>query len=381
MPSGMQVSAPDGNSLRSSPTPELATTPDWAFEIHEHYKHEDEDFVSSLLEKYRDAGHPKFRVRSWLTALEGLESVAGRTTEWCQGRASLLLSYCDDQQRLELLHEAIDHIKAKDERPFLLPAEDEKMYFVVRQLIHRDPDLVFKSFSVKRPVFMIAASQGAVSIVMFALEEIKGLLERAFGTSREALTENLFNRLKVHDRAANTALALAVEEGHADIVNILLNEEERLAGPEYLRDDHIREAVRKCEIEIITKVLNAQPGVAERLPELIVRYGASRYKEMWTAMVPRFENLLNDSDILHLAVQKGKLDIIDWLVDRFPEMVTRKDKLGKIALSYNTDQTAQEKIRTSIVPSIVRQCNLVQIKELLRVANGRSGVGSLWRSC
>lgn len=179
-----------------------------------------------------------------------------------------------------MLHEAIDHIKAKDKRPFLLPAEDEKMYCVVRQLIHRDPDLVFKSFSVKWPVFMIAASQGALSIVMFALEEIKGLLERAFGTSREALTENLFNRLKVHDRAANTALALAVEEGHAEIVNILSNEEKRLAGPEYLREDHVKEAVRKCEIEIITKILNAQPGVAERLPELIVRYGASRYKEM-----------------------------------------------------------------------------------------------------
>lgn len=63
-------------------------------------------------------------------------------------------------------------------------------------------------------------------------------------------------------------------------------------------------------------------------------------------MVPYFEILLNDSDTLHLAVQDGKLDIIDWLVDGFPEMVTRKDKVDKIALSYNTDQTAKEKIRT-----------------------------------
>lgn len=68
MPSGMHVSAPDGNLLRSSPTPELATTPDWASEIHEHYRHEGGDFLSSLVEKYRDAGHPKFRVWSWLTA-------------------------------------------------------------------------------------------------------------------------------------------------------------------------------------------------------------------------------------------------------------------------------------------------------------------------
>lgn len=383
MPSGMQVSASDGtngDSLRSTPAAELAPTPDWASEIHEHYKHEDEDFVSGLLKNYRDAGHPKFRVRSWLTALEGLESVAGRTSEWCQGRAGLLLNYCDDQQRLELLHEAIDHIKAKDEKPFLLPAEDEKMYFVVWQLIYIDPELVFKSFSVKQPVFMIAASQGAVSIVMFALEQIKGLLERTCGTSQEALKENLFNRLKIHDRAANTALGLAVGEGHAEIVKILLNTEKRLAGPAYLRDDHIKEAVRKCETEIITKVLDAQPSVAERLPELIVRYGESLYKELWTAMVPHFEDLLKDSDILHLAVQKGKLEIIDWLVDRFPEMVTQEDKLGKIALSYNNDQAAKEKIRKSIVPSIVRQCNLPQMKKLLRLANGRSGVGSVWRS-
>lgn len=226
---------------------------------------------------------------------------------------------------------------------------------------------------------MIAASQGAVPIVMFGLEQIKGLLERKCGTSQEVLKENLFNRLKIHDRAANTALGLAVGEGHAEVVNILLNAETRLAGPEYLRDDHIREPVRKCEIEIITMILNAQPDVTERLPELIVRYGESRYKEMWTVMVPHFENLLQDSDILHLAVQKGKLDIIDWLVDRFPEMVTREDKLGRIALSYNDDQAAKEKIRKSIVPSIASQCNFPEMKKLLRLANGRSGVSSIWR--
>ena len=246
------------------------------------------------------------------------------------------------------------------------------MYFVVRQLIRVDPELTFQPFVGKQPVFMIAASQGGVDIVEYALEKLRSRLDERFATSVEDLKEDLFNKLKVPDGAKNTALGLAVEEGHAPIVRILLDTEKRLAGPDYLREDHIREAVAKCQIEIMKMVLEAQPDIAERLPKIIVQYGETRYKDMWTTMAPKFVRFLPGSDILHLAVQRGKLDIIEWLVPKYPNMVTREDVYGRIALSYNSDRAIKESIRASIVPEIVRQCNPARMKELLRLANGGS---------
>ena len=340
--------------------------------MYEKSKNEDEEILRDWLHDYREAGHPNFKPRHWLTTLEGLENVTGKTSEWCRERANLLLHHLQRSHKLTLLHRAIDYFKAIDGQPFVPPDQDKKMYFVVCLLIEGDPELAFESLSGKRPAFMIAASQGAVFIVKFALEKLKKLLDVRSATSMGDLTKNLFNMLKVPDLAANTALGLAVEEGHADIVQILLDVDERLAEPEYLRDDHIKEAVGKCQIKIMNMVLEARPSIAEKLPEWITQSGGQIHKEMWTAMAPRFKESLPGSDILHLAVKEGKIYIIDWLLREFPQMVTRKDRWGQFALSYNKDQAFKESIRSSIVPVMVRLCNPIQTKEILRHANGGS---------
>lgn len=211
----------------------------------------------------------------------------------------------------------------------------------------------------------------------FALEKLQSLLEVRFATSKEELEFHLFSNLKVLDGSRNTALGLAVKNGHADIVGILLKAEKRLAGPEYLTDGHIKGALGNGKKAIMNMVLDAQPDIAEKLPELIVRAGGPRCKEMWTEMAPRFEKFLQESEILHVAVQERQLDIIDWLVYKFPQMATRKDEEGRIALSYNNDQAqysrdglVKENIRRLIVPEIVRLCTPTEMKQLLRVANG-----------
>ena len=377
---GIQLPVPDGNShipIRS--IPEVPPKPDWPSRIREIYKHEDEKPLCKKLEFYKTDGYPRFVVRNWLSTLEDLARILDRTIEWRQKRMDLLLRYFDDTHRLELLHGAIDCIKAKDKKPFIPPEDDKPMYFVVEQLIQGNPELAFQSFSKKQPAFMIAASQGAVHIVNFVLEKLRSLLEVGSATLGGEVSENLFDRLRVHDRAANTSLALAVKEGHTDIVRILLNAERRLACPEYLKDIHIKEALGRCEIQILNMVLDAQPDIAERLPELIVRVGGLRCEEMWKAMAPRFGKFLQDSDILHLAVQERQLNIIRWLVPKFPPMATKKDREGRIALSYNNDQEQypragliKEDIRGSIVPEIVRLRNAIETKDLLRVANGGS---------
>ena len=140
----------------------------------------------------------------------------------------LKLRSLDDTLRLELLHEAISCIKAKDKKPFKSPDEDNPIYFVVCQLIQTSPKLAFESFSGKQPAFMIAASQAAVYIVDFVLERLGSLLRKEFATSKDEFEEKLFDRLKVSDRAAKTSLGLAVKEGHADIFRILLTQRNAL---------------------------------------------------------------------------------------------------------------------------------------------------------
>ena len=368
---GLRVSVPDGNSLHSAQLSESPVGPTWTSKI-QSLDRQDEITLRHWLEQYKDAGHPNFMPRKWLTTLEGLEDVPNSTPEWRQGRAEFLLKYFTNQHRLALLHGAIDAIRAKDGEPFISQKDDPRMYSVVHHLIRIDPEVPFQLFVGKQPAFMIAASQGAFDIVEYALEKLRSRLYERFPTSVEDLKEDLFKKLKVPDGAKNTALGLAVEEGHAPIVRLLLGAEKRLAEPDYLREDHIREAVAKCQIEIMEMVLDAQPDIAERLPKLIVQYGETRYNVMWTTMAPRFKEFLDGSDILHLAVQRGKLDIIDWLVPRYPHMVTQKDVYGRIALSYNSERAIKESIRASIVPEIVRQCNPAGMKELLRVANGGS---------
>ena len=321
----------------------------------------DENDLRLFLEDYRKAGYPKWLARNWLTKLEALESVPAR--------ASLLLEYCGSPQRQDLLHGAINSINAGNDRP-KSQDEDPGMYFVVHQLIKVDPQLAFASHTGRQPAFMVAASRGASSIVNRALEELKSLLRKS-NTSAKDLKKNIFEKLSVQDRSSNTALGFAVAEGHTEIVRTLLGEERRLV--DHLMEDNIQEAVEKCQIEIIGMVLDAQPIIAKRLPALIVQYGSTRYIDMWKEMAHWFKDFPHNSDILHLAVREQKVEIIEWLVSKFPRMVIREDERQKVALSYNNAPATRESIRALIVPEIIRLCNPETLGKILRTANGGFG--------
>ena len=361
----LRMPVPEGNSH-----PQQVT--DWTRKISECSKHDDEDVFRQQLEEYRDAGYPNFFPRRYLSTIENLEDVPQKTQEWSQRRAILLLGYLDRPRQQEMLYKAIENIRTEHGEPSQSPDEDRTMYFVVFHLIHADPELLFELHSNRPPAFVLVASQGMKSIVISAIQELTGLLEGRYPKSADDCREQLFRKLSVSDDSANTALVVAVQENHKDIVQVLLKVDERLCNPMSLQNDYIKNAIKKGQIEIMTMILQAQPTLAERLPKLIVKDEGKNYEIMWKAMVPWFEKYLPGSDILHLAVQNGKLEIIDWLVPRFPEMVIQRDENDKIALWYNIDEERKKKVRASIVPEIVRLCNPGQMKELLCIANGES---------
>lgn len=114
---------------------------------------------------------------------------------------------------------------------------------------------------------------------------------------------------------------------------------------------------------------------------LIVReLDGSRCKEMWEALHSHFEHYLgptSTSDILHFAVQKNKTEIIEWLVRQCPDMGTREDQDGSIALFYNDHKAfarsddERESIGKLIVPAIVRLHKPAKSQEYLLAADGR----------
>ena len=92
---GLRVSVPDGNSLHSAQLSESPVGPSWTSKI-QSLDREDEITLGHWLEQYKDAGHPDFMDRKWLTTLEGLQDVPHSTPEWRQRRAELLLKYFGD---------------------------------------------------------------------------------------------------------------------------------------------------------------------------------------------------------------------------------------------------------------------------------------------
>lgn len=353
------------------PDGHLPWNADW---VHKNAEYQNVDSLRPWLERYRTDEYPDFKTEDWLRTIGGLKNVPDRTPEWCQGRAEFLLRYLEERHKLDLLHAAFKSLKAQDQMEYPSPEDKLQKHFVVHQLIQGNPGLAFMPHRKKQSAFMLAASRGAVQIVDLVLTQLSKMLNEGFPTSEQELSDKIFSKLKEHDGSNNTALGLAIEEGHAEIVQKLLSIDKRLAGQDYLTNDHIKEAIGKRKIDIMNMILDSQPDVAKRLPEPIVQYGDI---EMWKALAHWFERHLHESDILHLAVQKRKRDIIDWLVIKFPRMVIEKDKRGKIALWYNSNHADKESIRSSIVPNIVRLCNHVQMKNLLQMANGMSDNGSL----
>ena len=373
MDDGLPVSVPDGNPLSSARSPASPVGTDW---IGECSKQDDETRLSRLLEEFRDAGHPNFSARIWLTTFEILAGT-DKDESWRKKRTHLILQHFESGQKLEILHIAIVHFKMKYEPSS--PSSEPALYFVICQIIQVDPELAFERRQGKQPAFMIVASQGFFHLVKFVIDTLGRLSDKNYPTSVEERKGYLFTKLKVQDGSANTSLGLAIQEGHVDIVRVLLEADKRLAGREHIREDQIKEAVGKCHIDIMKMVLDAQPEdaqpkFAQELQELIVEHGGTGYKDMWMAMERFFEKCPHDSDILHLAVRKGKVDIVAWLVAKFQHMVTRTDKHDSIALSYNcnTDPVIKEKIRALIVPHIVRLCTPMRMKKLLRDSNGES---------
>ena len=330
--------------------------------------------LQSLLAVYKSAGSPDFDTRKWLRMLEDIGDVR-ESHCWRTGRAQMLLGSLENTPKLQLLQKAIAQLDRD-----LVP-KDAEYYAVVYQIVSQDPKLSVQSLEQKKPAFLTAASSGFTNVLAYMIHEIERDIGAREGAIEEEIQESVFQKLAVADEGGNTALGLAVQNCHENVVSVLMTKAKKLAGPEFLKINHMIPALQEGKKEIINKIINARPDWKVSLPALIVReLDGSRCKEMWEALYSHFKDYLeptSTSDILHLAVQKKKTEIIEWLVRQCPNMVTRKDQDGGIALFYNNHKAfarsdvERESIRKLIVPAIVKLHKPAKFQEYLLAANGR----------
>ena len=346
---------------------------------------EKESGLSHLLSSYEEAGHPEYKAFKWYDWLKDIGKAFGpeSSSDWLksrQERAQLLLSFLGERQRYELLDVGFNDIKhgIRDGR-IALPEIDDTKYFVIYEIIRGDPEIAFWLPKGKRPAILTAASSGFLNIIVYAIQKLEEKIFLIRDITKEKAKDQLFSKLNVSDNSTNTVLGFAVQNGDAKMVSVLLGRETRLARERYLNDNHIKGGLRRGAEDVIKEVLTARPDLAKSLPELIVKAGGSHCLKMWKALKSYFQQYLKSSDdILHLAVQQKQLGIIDWLVCEYPQMATRKDKGKRIALSYNNDQAhysrdglVKEKIRSSIVPAIIRFHKPADSQKLLLGADGK----------
>ena len=331
--------------------------------------------LPSLLAQYKSAGSPDFDAGRWFRMLDDIGDVH-ESRCWRMGRAQMLLGSLDNTQKLQLLQKAIAQLE-RDLEP-----EHTEYYAVVYQIVLQDPKLSVQSLEQKKPAFLTAASSGFTNILAYMIHEIERDIVAVEGATAEQIQTSVFQKLAVADEGGNTALGLAVQRCHEDVVSVLMTKAKQLAGPEFLKINHMIPALQEGRKGIINKIINARPDWKESLPVLIVReLDGPRCKEMWESLHSHFEHYLGPtsrSDILHFAVQKNKTEIIEWLVRQCPDMVTREDQDGSIALFYNNHKEyarsddERESIRNLIVPAILKLHKPAKFQEYLLAADGRS---------
>ena len=163
----------------------------------------------------------------------------------------------------------------------------------------------------------------------------KGELERV-----ETLINNPNINLNSQDSYGDTALHYAARKGHLEIIKILGKCEENI---------HIKIGNNKGATPLHTAAEEGQLGIVKYLLEKgseertreVRNENGENYKEKYMHLKWKFDENQKDDDgrtVLHYAARKNQLKVIKYLVEERNADKKVKDRLGKTALQYATQQ-------------------------------------------
>ena len=211
-------------------------------------------------------------------------------------------------------------------------------------LCGQDPNLREASLSILREHFtsinikaqdlflILAVEQNLVSLTLDLLDS---------GASLEAIDRRIG-----HDH--ETALEIAVQNGRAQIVQMILERKPELAN---VRENYrntsklLDDAVKNGNIEIVkmllermsSEIINAEPDhYGTSLHYAAINGNTEIFKMLLERMTLESINIKNHlgQTVLHLAAKNGKIELVKMILERFPESINARSKEGGTSLHY-----------------------------------------------
>ncbi len=223
-------------------------------------------------------------------------------------------------------------------------------------ILEREPDLV-TSIHNNFTLFHRAAVDGADSLVNLAIKYAQ---------------VDLASTINHPDDNKRSALALAVDNNRVAIVRVLLGSVKNLDVEPGL----VKSAVTSKQLQLASVMIELRPRAVNReTVRLAVDEG---HTDLLTLILTCRQDLLGGSQLLHRAVLKRHIQVVELLLELRPELVTELADAEHPALAANIavpdeDPSVSKKIRSLIVPKIIRREKPPAIRKLVAVAWGKLG--------
>ena len=173
-----------------------------------------------------------------------------------------------------------------------------------------------------------------------------------------------------------TPLETAVSHGHLAAVRSLIHRDLKLKTRCSILSLAIKRKDEEVFMELLKKcedLLGQDPGVLRMIVE---KDATKAWKE--AIKVKRFPSLLaSSSDLLHAAVEHGRLSMVENIVELQPQLVAKMDSKKRSVLSYNApsaedcDQIRKLKhgIRKALASAILRELDPASARNMFLEAN------------
>jgi hypothetical protein len=295
-----------------------------------------------------------------------------------------------------------EELSEEQDEDQIVPAEELLIVQVAKAVLKRFPKLAvhtYTSDNIGRSALHEIAVKGAVKILEVVItytrkEDLITALSQADKTSKGGKTPlaiaidlgrtriPVIKRLvRFHPGLINEhgILCQAVEGKDLKVVEALVGECAELL-PEQ-SEKAIDTAVRDGQIGIVKLLIGKCPSLlTSRLFDKIAQEGPEGRVDIWEyAQGKSRDEAATASDVLHIAVCKVNLALVESIMRTYPKLAVRPDKNGYSALYYNKhDEMGDERskgdrkrIRDLLVEQVMKENDPLKIRALLSEENGK----------
>ncbi|XP_058099007.1 ankyrin repeat-containing protein ITN1-like [Magnolia sinica] len=205
----------------------------------------------------------------------------------------------------------------------------------------------------------LAAKRGDLAAVRQIISEIDAqMVGTVMGADFDAevadIREAVVNEV---NELGETALFVAAEEGHVDVVRELLkySNKESISRKNQSGFDVLHKAASQGHQAIVQVLLDHDPGLSRTTGPSnatpLVSAAMRGHTEVVNELLSKDSSLLeisktNGKNALHLAARQGHADIVKALLDKNPQLARRNDKKGQTALHMAVKGVSCEVVRS-----------------------------------